>query len=74
MPYSEGDTQVAEEAGSSQNVDSTATVEADITSDCPSTKRKRSNTSKKATQSKKKPKQGSYGSMEQFVFRINKNQ
>ncbi|OBZ80435.1 hypothetical protein A0J61_11516 [Choanephora cucurbitarum] len=48
-------------------------IEGDVTSDCPLTKRKRGNTSRKATQSKKKPKQGSYGSMEQFVFRINKN-
>lgn len=73
MPYSDGDTQRTEEVESPQNIDTTAAIEGDVTSDCPLTKRKRGNTSRKATQSKKKPKQGSYGSMEQFVFRINKN-
>ncbi|KAI8373793.1 hypothetical protein BD560DRAFT_434160 [Blakeslea trispora] len=73
MPYSDGETKRTEEAESPQNINTTTTIEGDITNNCSTTKRKRGKTSRKATQSKKKPKQGSCGSMDQFVFRFYKN-
>ena len=72
MPSSEGSTQRTEEHESVQNIDTTRLIEGEVANDSLTAKRKRGNSSKKATKSKKKPKQGSYGSMEQFIFRANK--
>ena len=72
MPSSEGSTQRTEEHKSVQNIDTTRLTEGEVANDSLTAKRKRGNSSKKATKSKKKPKQGSYGSMEQFIFRANK--
>ncbi|OBZ80132.1 hypothetical protein A0J61_11819, partial [Choanephora cucurbitarum] len=55
MPSSEGSTQRTEEYESVQNIDTTRLTEGEVTDDSLIAKRKRGNSSKKATKSKKTP-------------------
>ncbi|OBZ80725.1 hypothetical protein A0J61_11227 [Choanephora cucurbitarum] len=55
-----------------ESANDNAVIEGEVANDSLTARRKRGNSCKKATKIKKNPKQGSYGSMEQFIFRDNK--
>ena len=53
--------------------DTVAAVSDNVSNEEANTSSKRKRNPKASKKTNKKPKQGSYGSMEQFVFRVNKN-